>query len=278
MTAWWWATVGDRTGPRTCRSSSSTPSTNERAGSTSTIRCPAGSSPPTPPGTDSALAGALTGLLAAQSADPFAAGGVIVTNRAAAQADGRSTDAGVLWTDIWGDRLLRNFGTRYAARLAAAGVPARLATWMHPVKAPGQAVPHCADVPLLFGTHTLDYHRDQVGASQAEQQLSDQLASAVVSFARDDAPKLASGAAWPAHQPGTPTSVRSSADDQGTGVQPPCRSWRSCRCETARSAPERGTAATQAAGHGCATSGGASAPSERSDVLQAFAQDVQRLE
>lgn len=173
---------------------------------------------PAPPGTDGALAGALAGLLGAQGADPAAAGAVIATYRAAALAEGRSTDAGVLWTDIWGDQLLRNFGTRYAARLAAAGVPVRLATYMHPVKAPGQAVPHCADVPLLFGTHTLDHYRDKVGAGAAEQQLSEQFASAVVSFARDAAPKLASGAAWPVYQPGTPTSVRWSADGQGTGV------------------------------------------------------------
>ena len=173
---------------------------------------------PTPPGSDAALAGGVAGLLGAQGVNPGAAAGIIAAYRAAALADGRSTDPGVLWTDIWGDQLLRNFGTRYAARLAAAGVPVRLATYMHAVNAPGRGVPHCADVPMLFGTYALDFYRDKVGTGAAEQQLSDQFAATVVSFARDAEPKLASGAAWPVYRPGTATSLRWGADGQGTGV------------------------------------------------------------
>lgn len=172
---------------------------------------------PPPPGTDGALAGALAGLLGAQGADPAAAGGVIAAYRAAAQAEGRPTDPGATWTDVWGDQLLRNFGTRYAARLSAAGVPVRLSTYMHAVKSPGRGVPHCADVPMLFGTYALDYYRDKVGSGAAEQQLSNEFATAIVSFARDAEPKLASGAAWPLYQPGTPTALRWSESGQGTG-------------------------------------------------------------
>lgn len=80
---------------------------------------------PAPPAADAALAGALAGLLGAQGADPAAASGVIDAYRVAAQADSRPTNPGAVWTDIWGDMLLRNFGTRYAARLSAAGAQAR---------------------------------------------------------------------------------------------------------------------------------------------------------
>lgn len=173
---------------------------------------------PPPPGTDAALAGAVAGLLGTQGADPAAAAGVIAAYRDAAQAEGRPTDAGATWTDIWGDLLLRNHGTRYAARLSAAGAQVRLATYMHAVKAPGRGVPHCADVPMLFGTFGLDYYRDKVGAGGTEQQLSNEFATAVVSFARDAQPRLASGTAWPVYAPGTPTAVRWGADGQGTGV------------------------------------------------------------
>ncbi len=170
---------------------------------------------PAPPASNAALAGALAGLLSAQGADPAAANGIIDAYRAAAQADGRPTDPGATWTDLWGDQLLRNFGTRYAARLSSAGVPVRLSTYMHAVKPPGRGVPHCADVPMLFGTYALDHYRDKVGAGAIEQQLSSEFAAAVVSFARDAEPKLASGAAWPLYRPGTPTSVRWGENSQG---------------------------------------------------------------
>lgn len=173
---------------------------------------------PAPPGSDAALSGALAGLLGAQGADPTAAADVIAAYRDAARAEGRPLDAGATWTDIWGDQLLRSHGTRYAARLAANGVQVRLSTYMHAVIAPGRGVPHCADVPMLFGTFGLDYYRDKIGASTTQQQLSNDIATAVVSFARDAEPKLASGTVWPVYTPGTPTTVRWGADGTGTGV------------------------------------------------------------
>lgn len=64
----------------------------------------------------------------------------------------------------FGDWLLRNYGTRYAETIAAAGAEVRYGTFMHPVRAPGRGVPHCAELPLMFGTYGLDFYRDKVGA------------------------------------------------------------------------------------------------------------------
>ena len=126
------------------------------------------------------------------------AAAVIDAYTQAALHDGRSTNPGDLWIDIFGDRLLRNFGTRYAGQLASTGGDVRYGTYMHAVKAPGRGVPHCAELPLLFGTHGLDYYRDKVGAGAEEAQLSDNLASAIASFARDASDvRFASGLAWP---------------------------------------------------------------------------------
>jgi para-nitrobenzyl esterase len=113
-----------------------------------------------------------------------------------------------VWTDIFGDRLLRNFGTRYTGASAATGAQVRYATYMHQVKTPGQGVPHCADVPMIFGTFGLDYYRDKVGAGPEEVRLSRDMMSALVSFARDPSAMVAAGQAWPLYQPGTATTVR----------------------------------------------------------------------
>jgi para-nitrobenzyl esterase len=171
----------------------------------------------TPPGpaTAAALSGALTAQLGGSAAK---ATSVIDAYTAAAQAEGRSSAPASLWTDIFGDQLLRNFGVRYAGRLAAAGVPVRMATYMHAVKPPGTGVPHCADIPLWFGTYGLDYYRDKIGAGPYEVQLSSEMSSALVSFARDAQPRLASGADWPTYQVGTATCVRWGENGSGTSL------------------------------------------------------------
>ena len=170
---------------------------------------------PTPPATLPAVGAALAAQLGGRSA---AANAVIDVYVQAALAEGRPTTPSLLWTDIFGDQLLRNFGTRYAARLAAAGVPVRLGTYMHALKAPGRGVPHCADVPMLFGTYGLDFYRDKLGAGPQEAQLSSQFMAAIVSFASDAAPKLATGEAWPLYRPGSATSVRWGEGTSGNTV------------------------------------------------------------
>lgn len=160
---------------------------------------------PPPPATLPAFTAALTAQLGGRV---DAANAVISAYTATAIAEGRSPAPASLWTEIFGDQQLRNFGTRYAARLSAAGVPVRYGTYMRAVKAPGRGVPHCADVPMLFDTFGLDYYRDKLGAGPEEARLADQFASAIVSFARDAQPTLASGEAWPIYRPGSNTSVR----------------------------------------------------------------------
>jgi len=71
---------------------------------------------------------------------------------------------------------------------------------------------------MLFGTYGLDYYRAKVGAGPQEARLADQFASAIVSFARDAQPTLASGQAWPIYQPGSNTSVRWGENGTGDAV------------------------------------------------------------
>lgn len=169
---------------------------------------------PPPPGTPQALSAALTSQLGG-AADKAAT--VIEAYTSAAAAEGRSIAPAALWSDIFGDQLLRNFGTRYAGRLAEAGVPVRLATYMHAVKAPGRGVPHCADIPMFFGTYTLEHYRDKIGTGPQQARLSREMGAALVAFARDAQPRLPSGSPWPLYRPGTDTSVRWGEGGSGSG-------------------------------------------------------------
>jgi para-nitrobenzyl esterase len=161
----------------------------------------------TPPllDTEAALAAA---MLPQVGGSPEAAAAVIDVYTRTARVERRSPAPADLWVDIFGDRLLRNYGTRYAATIAQAGAQVRYATSMHQVKAPGRGVPHCADVPMVFGTFGLDYYRDKIGAGPEEERLSRDMISALVSFARDPSPVTAGGEAWPLYHPGTATSLR----------------------------------------------------------------------
>jgi para-nitrobenzyl esterase len=157
------------------------------------------------PANETALAAALVPLVGGSS---DAAAAVIDVYTQAAHVEGRDATPGALWVDMFGDRLLRSYGTRYAATLAQVGAPVRYATYMHHVKAPGRGVPHCADLPLLFGSFGLDYYRDKVGAGPEEAKLSHDMISAMASFARDRAPMVAQGQVWPLYQPGAGVSIR----------------------------------------------------------------------
>ena len=66
------------------------------------------------------------------------------------------------------------------------------------------------------GTFGLDYYRDKVGAGPEEVQLSHDMISALVSFARDSSPPLAAGQVWPLYHPGTATTVHWGEGDSAT--------------------------------------------------------------
>jgi para-nitrobenzyl esterase len=156
-----------------------------------------------------ATAGALTGAVLSQvGGSSSAASAVIDSYTQAALADGRSTAPGDLWIDIFGDRLLRNYGTRYAASIADAGANVRYGTFMAPVPPPGRGVPHCAELPLVFGTYALDYYKDKMGTTASQAALSNEFGSALVSFAGTSDARFASGQAWPVLRSGTPSSAR----------------------------------------------------------------------
>ena len=150
---------------------------------------------------------ALAALVAPLSGSASRASQVITAYQDAALTEGRSSAPGNLWVEINGDRNLRNFCVRYADSLVKQGAHVRYGTFMHDLPAPGRGVPHCAELPFLFGTYGLDYYRQKVGSGAAEQQLSRHLMSAVATFAQNGTATFADGAVWPGYASGNANSA-----------------------------------------------------------------------
>jgi len=161
-----------------------------------------------PPPTHEALAGAVAGYLGSMGVAPDQAANVISTYRQAAIAEGRSDTPGDLWTEIFGDSILRNYGVRLANQVAAAGGNARLATYMHPILPPARGVPHCAELPFLFGTYDQPYYKDKFGTSAVEAELSQKWMRSLTSFAADGNSVFADDTPWPVYARDRSNSAR----------------------------------------------------------------------
>lgn len=177
------------------------------------------------PGTGKALTAPLpqddTQLLAAVTSlthSATASSQVVASYRQAAADEARPTGAGDLWVEIYGDFAIRNHAVRYAGKLAAQGRDVRFGTYALALKAPGHGVPHCAELPLLFGTYGLDYYKDKVGNGAAQAQLSTAMAAALVSFAREpQATSFGTDTPWPRYTNPLANAVRM-GDGASAGV------------------------------------------------------------
>jgi para-nitrobenzyl esterase len=168
------------------------------------------------PSTDAALQTVVTGLVRGNAS---VAGQIIQVYRQQAAADGRPTDPGSIWVEIFGDSSLRHVAVRYADKLAREGKPVIYATHAHTLKAPARGVPHCAELPFIFGTYSLDYYKDKVGAGAAEARLSHSIQSSLVSFAKDARATTIDGSTpWPTYSTATKSSVRWGEGDSGDVV------------------------------------------------------------
>jgi len=167
------------------------------------------------PQNDAQLLAAVTALTRSEASSNQ----VIAAYREAAAQESRAGGAGDLWVEIYGDFTIRNHSVRYAGRLAREGIDVRLGTYAHTLKAPAHGAPHCADLPLLFGTYGLDYYKDKVGAGAAEARLSAAMMAALVSFAGgSQAVAFGADVPWPRYAPQAAASVRMGEGDRGDVV------------------------------------------------------------
>ncbi|MFH5927541.1 carboxylesterase/lipase family protein [Roseomonas xinghualingensis] len=140
------------------------------------------------------MAGALKdGSRPRSTASPEA---VVDAYRRAAARRGEPTELNALWMAIYTDLRFRLDALEAARRHAASGQPAFLYEFAHPLAGKARGVPHCAEVPFVFGTHTDPYFAAKSGTGPAEAALARAMMQGWSSFARAGVPSSEEGGAW----------------------------------------------------------------------------------
>ncbi|MCR0983417.1 carboxylesterase/lipase family protein [Roseomonas populi] len=123
---------------------------------------------------------------------------VVEAYRRAAAGRGGATDPNALWMAAYTDLRFRLDALETARRHAASGQPAFLYEFVHPLAGKARGVPHCAEIPFVFGTHTDPYFAAKSGTGPAEVALAKAMMQGWSSFARTGVPSSDEGGAWQA--------------------------------------------------------------------------------
>jgi len=106
----------------------------------------------------------------------------------AARARGEPDGTLPVWTAAYTDLVFRLRARACAARHAAAGHAAYLYEFGHALHPPAHGVPHCSEIPFVFGTYSDPFFAAKVGAGPDEAVLSDAMVLAWARFAHDGVP------------------------------------------------------------------------------------------
>ena len=77
-------------------------------------------------------------------------------------------------------------------------------------------MPHCAELPFLFGTYDHPYYKDKVGTSPVEAELSQKWMRSLTSFATNGDSVFSDNTPWPVYAKDRSNSAR--IGDVGAGV------------------------------------------------------------
>ncbi|MBN7299995.1 carboxylesterase family protein, partial [Mycobacteroides abscessus subsp. abscessus] len=100
-----------------------------------------------------------------------------------AKREGRPSDPLALWTELWGDALIRHDILAFTRRAAAQRrAPLYLMEYAHPVKSPYFGVPHESTSPFLFGTYAHPANVAKFGDGSKERETSAAFMDLVAEF------------------------------------------------------------------------------------------------
>ncbi|SKG24684.1 Para-nitrobenzyl esterase [Mycobacteroides abscessus subsp. massiliense] len=100
-----------------------------------------------------------------------------------AKREGRPSDPLALWTELWGDALIRHDILAFTRRAAAQRrAPLYLMEYAHPVKSPYFGVPHESTSPFLFGTYAHPANVAKFGDGPKERETSAAFMDLVAEF------------------------------------------------------------------------------------------------
>ncbi|MEE8559059.1 MAG: carboxylesterase/lipase family protein [Myxococcota bacterium] len=146
------------------------------------------------------------GLVAAEPADLAAE--MVAGYRQA--REGAGSDPAAIWFAIETDRLFRLPAIRLseARQRGGAKTYSYLFSWPSPALEGWLGSCHTLEIPFVFGTYDLPGLRPWVGTGPETGQLSSQIQSAWLAFARDGEPVLPSGPAWDPYDAAHRTTMR----------------------------------------------------------------------
>ena len=110
------------------------------------------------------------------------------------------------FTEIYGDGQLRHYGVRAAERAGARDQRVFFLDFAVPL-AVGRGVPHCAELPFVFGTLSHPFYAERSGDTEFTRAVSDRLMDAFGSFAATGVPSAAGLPEWPAFRRDTRLSL-----------------------------------------------------------------------
>lgn len=106
-----------------------------------------------------------------------------------AKREGRPSDPLALWTELWGDALIRHDILAFTRRAAAQRrAPLYLMEYAHPVKSPYFGVPHESTSPFLFGTYAHPTNVAKFGDGPKERETSAAFMDLVAEFVHGRTP------------------------------------------------------------------------------------------
>lgn len=123
--------------------------------------------------------------------------------------EGNEADApsGVL-AELYGDALLRQYGLKAAARAARKSKQdLYVFDYALPLLPPGRGVPHCCELPIVFGTFDFPHYRDKVGHDAFRRSLSDVVIRSFGAFAECGKPRTRDIVHWPEFDPNGETTL-----------------------------------------------------------------------
>lgn len=153
-------------------------------------------------------------------ADPAKLASVVDAYFAAYEGQRADAPSGVL-AELIGDALLRQYGLRAARRAVRDGHRAlHLFDYALPLRAPGRGTPHCAELPVIFGTFDQPHYRAKVGDDEFVRALSDTMIRAFGSFAETGNPSARGLVDWPRFDSGRDTTLTLGAAGELAAVGP----------------------------------------------------------
>ena len=138
---------------------------------------------------------------------PSQASAIIDTYFAAYEGNQAEAPSGVL-AELLGDALLRQYGLGAARRAAKKGTCGLYVfDYAHPLMPPGRGVPHCCELPIVFGTFDHPHYRDKIGHDAFRRSLSDLVIRSFGAFAESGRPNTQDVADWREFDPNGVTTL-----------------------------------------------------------------------